>query len=174
MGEEYPLYGIGNLYVQTADGKEIKLDNVVNTNGLKLHDEDMEVKQSEPKYRNGSYSIDFTVQVDKKAPIIRFFQHLRRKNREERKALLWAVTHGYVVGFWGVKADEEKCEIRYECHRPREVRRLLQYSWFVPKYDIYDMFGNRCRVHKGRIKPEQPFSVKELKHQSKKLKKYKV
>ena len=150
MGEENPIFGVGSIYVQTPDGKEMKLGEPVNVGGLELRDEDMIVEQSEPVYRGGHIEVNLSVIVDKDAPITRFIERLRRKYREERRALLWAVTHGYTVAFLGTDANDENCAVRYEVHRPSEVRQLLRYCPFVPQYEIRDHNGRVCDIRKSK------------------------
>ena len=185
MGEKDNPFGNGKLYWGRPGEPLQELGMPVKCDGLAtLIDEHLEVEQSEPKFKDpdgdgvGSFEIEFSVKVD--CPLNELFgdlvQEYKRRLRKIRKALLWAVTHGFVVYIRYPNADGSYGN--YVCSRPRQLKVGLNMFGYDCLYEIYNKRGFRIRyvIRKGRVVPLEvcPFSIKQLKEYTKKLKQYKL
>lgn len=78
-----------------------------------------------------------------------FIENMRRRDRYARKALLYAVTHGYDVRLFC--RDEKGEDVIIVTLTPKLLRRMFRVCPFVPLFRVYDRDGKECRVRKGRI-----------------------
>ena len=144
MGEEL-FTGISKLYVG---------DKPID---IKVHDTDMFAVDLAKEgcdntgvsvWNNGSIEIQFTINSDDN-PVGKWFQSMVRKFNAEKKALFYALTHGYVIRV--TSYDDEGNEWYIEIDRPSQLRMVMKIVEFIPDYKIYNKKGERFIVKKGRI-----------------------
>ena len=166
MGEN--PFGKGKLYWGRPGEPLQELGMPVKCDGLtSLIDEHLKVEQSEPKFKDpdgdgvGSYEIEFSIKVDDS--LIELFgdyvQEYMRRLRKIRKALLWAVTHGFIVYIRYPNADGSYGN--YVCSRPRQLKVGLNMFGYDCLYEIYNKHGFRIRyiIRKGRVVPADPLML---------------
>lgn len=78
-----------------------------------------------------------------------FIENMRRRDRYARKALLYAVTHGYNVQLFC--RDEKGDDVMMVVLTPRLLRRLFRVCPVVPLFRVYDRNGKECRIRKGKV-----------------------
>ena len=78
-----------------------------------------------------------------------FVENMRRRDRYARKALLYAVTHGYNVQLFC--RDEKGDDVMMVVLTPRLLRRLFRVCPVVPLFRVYDRNGKECRIRKGKV-----------------------
>ena len=119
------------------------------------------------------FNIEFTIDNEDN-PVGKWFWNMVRRFRRERKALLWALTHGYTVRV--PIRDNNDNEGYIELTLPSQLRQIMRTTKFIPQYRIYDRYGSRCIIRKGKVVWMQvwPFSAKQLKEYTKKLEQYQV
>ena len=98
--------------------------------------------------KNGEVTMSFTSKEDVK-PFVKWFQDALAKFKKDRKALLWAVTHGYVITI--MMYSEETGEVEMPIRTPKLLKEVLRCSPFVPELNIYNKEGDLCFIKKGRI-----------------------
>ena len=130
-------------------------------------------KTSITQWKDGSIEMTFTID-NKDNPVGKWFWNMIRKFRSERKALLWALSHGYTIHV--PCCDESENEGYIELTLPRHLRHVMRLVKFIPQYKIYDKYGDRFVIRKGKVVRMRcwPLSTKMLKEYMRKLKKYKV
>ena len=82
-------------------------------------------------------------------PFVEWFMDAMAKFKKQRKTLLWAVTHGYVVTI--MIYDEKTGEHEFPIHTPKLLKKMLSVVPFVPELNIYTKDGDVCYIKKGRI-----------------------
>jgi hypothetical protein len=78
-----------------------------------------------------------------------FIENMRRRDRYARKALLYAVTHGYNVQLFC--RDKKGDDVMMVVLTPRLLRRLFRVCPVVPLFRVYDRNGKECRIRKGKV-----------------------
>ena len=124
-------------------------------------------------WHNGS--IEFTLTIDNEDnPVGKWFWNMVRRFRRERKALLWALTHGYTLRI--TCRDEAENEGYFDLTLPSQLRHVMRSTKFIPQYRIYDRYGCRYVVRKGRVVRMKSFPIpkEDLEMYYEKLKQYKV
>ena len=124
-------------------------------------------------WHNGS--IEFTLTIDNEDnPVGKWFWNMVRRFRRERKALLWALTHGYTLRI--PCRDEGESEGYFDLTLPSQLRKVMRITKFIPQYRIYDRYGCRYVVRKGRVVRMKSFPIpkEDLEMYYEKLKQYKV
>lgn len=144
MGEEL-FTGISKLYVGDKP-----IDMKVNCTDVLAVDLAKECcdKTGVSVWNNGSIEIQLTINSDDN-PVGKWFLNMVRKFNAEKKALFYALTHGYVIRV--TSHDEEGNEGYIELDRPSQLRMVMKKVKFIPDYKIYDKKGKRFLVKKGRI-----------------------
>ena len=99
-------------------------------------------------WNNGSIEIQLTIKSDDN-PLGKWFLNMVRRFNAEKKALFYALTHGYVIRV--TSHDDEGNEGYIELDRPSQLRMAMKRVKFIPDYKIYDKKGERFLVKKGRI-----------------------
>lgn len=130
-------------------------------------------KTSITQWHNGS--IEFTLTIDNEDnPVGKWFWNMVRRFRREKKALLWALSHGYTIHV--PCCDESESEGYIELTLPRHLRHVMRLVKFIPQYKIYDKYGNQFVIRKGKVVRMRcwPVSAKMLKEYTRKLKGYKI
>lgn len=98
---------------------------------------------------NGN-KIECTFEVkDVDSDLRRMIENMRRRERLIRKALLYAVTHGYEVEIVGKSEKGE--EVVLQTFTPKPLRWLFQHCPFVPMFRVFDKDGFGCIIKKGKI-----------------------
>lgn len=82
-------------------------------------------------------------------PIGRWFFHMWRKFRREKKALKWAVTHKHIIRV--IIYDDYGNEGYVEISKPSQLNKVLRMTKFIPDYRIYDESSSRCIIKRGRV-----------------------
>ena len=144
MGEEL-FTGISKIYV----GDE-PIDMKVHGTDLLAVDPAEEVCDNTglSVWNNGSVEIQFTINSDDN-PLGKWWLNMVRRFNAEKKALFYALTHGYVIRV--TSHDDEGNEGYIELDRPSQLRMVMKMVKFIPDYKIYDKKGKRFIVKKGRI-----------------------
>lgn len=96
----------------------------------------------------GSIEIQFTINSYDNT-VGKWFLNMVRKFNAEKKALFYALTHGYVIRV--TSYDDDGNEGYIELDRPSQLRMVMRMVKFIPDYKIYDKKGKRFLVKKGRI-----------------------
>lgn len=124
-------------------------------------------------WQNGNLSLSFTIQ-DMNYPILEFYRRMVDRFRCEKKALYFALTHGYKIRVPFVADNDE--EGYFELTLPSQLRKVLQVVKIIPQYKIYDRYGFRYIVRKSRLVRMKafPFPLDELEAYTKKLKEYSI
>ena len=180
MGEN-PFDGVTKLYIgeQEIDTKPqegIVLDYAIpSQEPLMAFDPAQESgdKTGITVWHNGS--IEFTLTIDNEDnPVGKWFWNMVRRFRRERKALLWALTHGYTLRI--TCRDEAENEGYFDLTLPSQLRHVMRSTKFIPQYRIYDRDGCRYVVRKGRVVRMKSFPIpkEDLEMYYEKLKQYKV
>ena len=119
------------------------------------------------------FNIEFTIDNENN-PVGKWFWNMVRRFRRERKALLWALTHGYTVRV-PIRDDNDN-EGYIELTLPSQLRQIMRTTKFIPQYRIYDSYGCSYIIRKGKVVRMKvcPFSVKQLKEYTKQLEHYQV
>ncbi|SHL72981.1 hypothetical protein SAMN04488494_0586 [Xylanibacter ruminicola] len=98
--------------------------------------------------KNGEVTMSFSSKEDVE-PFAEWFKETMSKFKKERKTLLWAVTHGYVVTI--MMYSEETGDYEMPIHTPKLLKEVFHCVPFVPELNIYTKDGDPCFIHKGRI-----------------------
>lgn len=99
-------------------------------------------------WNHGSIENQFTINSDDN-PLGKCFLNMVRNFNAEKKALFYALTHGYFIHI--ISHDKEGNEGYIELDRPSQLRMVTKMVKFIPDYKIYDKKGRRFIVKKGRI-----------------------
>lgn len=99
-------------------------------------------------WHNGSIELTFTIDNEDN-PLGKWYWGMVRRFRCERKALLWALTHGYTLRI--PCRDEAENEGYFDLTLPCQLRQVMRITKFIPQYRIYDRYGCRYVVRKGRV-----------------------
>lgn len=115
-------------------------------------------------------TIEMTLTLNGTDPISRWYIGMVRRFRRERKALLWALEHGYTVRV--LCQDEDGNDGFFELTLPSHLRRAMHHIRFIPQYRIYDRYGARYTIRKGRVVPmlKWPMAERLIKEYEMKLK----
>lgn len=120
----------------------------------------------------GSIEISLSLQ-DEKNSLGRWWKQMREQFHRDYKAMLYAVTHHYVVRI--LCQDDDGNDGYFELTKPSEIRGFYKMVHFIPRFKIYDSDGFPYVIKKGRIKRMKtwPLSQEELEAYSRKLESYK-
>ena len=181
MGELNPFEGVTKLYIGEQELNPIPQE------GIAL---DYEIPSMEPLmafdpaqeggdktgvnvWHNGSIELTFTIDSEDN-PVGKWFWNMVRRFRRERKALLWALTHGYTLRI--PCRDDNDNEGYFDLTLPSQLRQVMRITKFIPQYRIYDRFGDRYVIRKGKVVRMKscPIPLNVLKEYTRKLKRYKV
>lgn len=119
--------GISKVYVgDTPLNPTIQFDGEV-----------MENKSETTEYKNISepkeYKLTFEMAAD--VQVKKWFLNERRRFKRKKKLLLWAVTHGYIIGLEG---KYDRLDGWLLLYKPSQVRTVLRMLHFIPKFIIID------------------------------------
>ena len=119
------------------------------------------------------FNIEFTIDNEDN-PVGKWFWNMVRRFRRERKVLLWALTHGYTVRV--PIRDNNDNEGYIELTLPSQLRQIMRTTKFIPQYRIYDRYGSRYIIRKGRVVRMKSFPIpkEDLEIYYEKLKQYQV
>lgn len=107
-------------------------------------------------WHNGS--IEFTLTIDNEDnPVGKWYWNMVRRFRCERKALLYALTHGYTLRI--PCRDDAENEGYFDLTLPSQLRQVMRITKFIPQYRIYDHYGCRYVVRKGRVVMMKSFPI---------------
>ena len=181
MGELNPFEGVTKLYIGEQELNPIPQE------GIAL---DYEIPSMEPLvafdpaqeggdktgvsvWNNGSIELTFTI-TNEDNPVGKWFWNMVRRFRRERKALLWALTHGFTLRI--PCRDDNDNEGYFDLTLPSQLRQVMRITKFIPQYRIYDRFGDRYVIRKGKVVRMKsfPISKEDLEMYYEKLKQYKV
>ena len=81
------------------------------------------------------------------SPISKMLKQWKKREHQNIKQLLWAVTHGYTVHFKFIVKDKHgrMHQDFYQVDRPRKLKALLRAINVIPQYIIVDRQGNAVR-----------------------------
>lgn len=172
MGEDNPFYGISSLYIgdkpinpKPIEASMLRVDSAEEggdyTNASVWHDGKLE------------YSISFSLN-DENNEIGRWFQRMLRRFRAQRKALFWALTHGYIVR---IPCETDNGEDGYmELTSPSQLRVVLRYCRFIPQFRIYDHWMCPCEICNGRVRPKRvwPMTKETIEAYERQLMRYQI
>lgn len=96
------------------------------------------------------FNIEFTIDNEDN-PLGKWYWGMVRRFRRERKALLWALTHGYTLRI--PCCDEAENKGYFDLTLPCQLRQVMRITKFIPQYRIYDRYGSRYIIRKGRVVP---------------------
>ena len=82
-------------------------------------------------------------------PLGKWYHNCIRKFNLQKKALLWAVTHGYFIV---IPSCDERClEKEIVIRTPKILKMVMPCMPFVLEYRLYNKEGELCEIRKGRI-----------------------
>ena len=156
MGEENPFEGnvklyIGEQEVDPTPHELVALDyEIPSQERLMAFDpaQEGEDKTGVNVWNNGSIELTFTISSEDN-PVGKWYWNMVRRFRRERKALLWALTHGFTLRI--PCCDENGNEGYFDLTLPSQLRQVMRITKFIPQYRIYDRFGCRYVVRKGKV-----------------------
>ena len=96
----------------------------------------------------GELKAHFSISKENDA-FVKWFTSLVRKFHQKKKALLWAVTHGYRVMI--PIYDEEHGERMLVIRTPKMMKAVLRNSPFIPEIQVYTKDFELCEIRKGRV-----------------------
>ena len=172
MGEENPYYGISSLYI----GEQPINQKPIEASALRIDPAEEGCDHTSASVWNDGkleYSISFSLN-DENNEIGRWFQRMLRRFKAQRKALFWALTHGYTVR---IPCETDKGEMGYmELTRPSQLRGILRLCKFIPQFKIFDRFMCPCEIRKGRVRPKRvwPMNKDMIEAYERQLLKYKI
>ena len=95
-----------------------------------------------------NYELTFSISSEDN-PVGKWFQRMLRNFKRNRKALSFALTHGFIIR---IPTETERGERGYfELTKPRQLNCLLRYCKFIPQYRIFDKDMNPCIVKRGKL-----------------------
>lgn len=151
MGDN-PLYGVTCLYI---GDKPVDVSN----NSLVAFDpgKDGENKSVSNVWQDnkGSITLSFTI-TSTDNPLGRWYKNMCEDFKKEKKALFYALTHGYFIRVYF--QDEDGKDGYFDMTRPRHLRMILKRVRFIPRYRIFKESSGYTHVyvvHKGKLKPHQ-------------------
>ncbi len=98
--------------------------------------------------KNGEIAVSFSSKDDA-GPFVEWFKEAVTKFRKQKKTLLWAITHGYIVTI--MIYDEKNGEQEIDIDTPKLMKEIFRNVPFVPELNIYTKDGDVCYIKKGRI-----------------------
>lgn len=107
-------------------------------------------------WHNGSIELSFSIR-DNDNPIGKWFKGTMMDFKRKKKAMRYAVTHGYTIR---IICDVDGDEGYFEIERPRDVNLLFRKVPFVPRMKIVKD-GCFYNIRKGRIVPFRVWPVIE-------------
>ena len=180
MGELNPFEGVTKLYIGEQELNPIPQE------GIAL---DYEIPSMEPLvafdpaqeggdktgvsvWNNGSIELTFTIDNENN-PFGKWYWNMVRRFRRERKTLLWALTHGYTLR---IPCSDGEHEGYFDLTLPSQLRQVMRITKFIPQYRIYDRYGCRYIIRKGKVVRMKSFPIpkEDLEMYYEKLKQYKV
>lgn len=86
------------------------------------------------------------------SPISKMLKQWKKREHQNIKQLLWAVTHGYTVHFKFIVKDKHgrMHQEFYQVDRPRKLKALLRAIHVIPQYIIVDRQGNAFSLRHGK------------------------
>lgn len=170
MGEDSPFYGISSLFIgdKATDPNPIEASVLLidtaeeggdHTSASVLHDGKLEY----------SFSLN-----DENNEIGRWFQRMLRRFRAQRKALFFALTHGYTVRIPCVTDNGDEAYV--ELTSPSQLRNILRLCKFIPQFRIYDRWTCPCEIRRGRVRQIRvwPITKEMLEAYKRKLMEYAI
>lgn len=96
-----------------------------------------------------SHELSFELSLnDGNNPLGKWFLNERRRFVRQKKLLMWAVTHGYVVG---IKCEKDGEEGWLCVDRPAPLRRIKRKLPFIPEFQIFDRQYRKMKVKRGKV-----------------------
>ena len=85
-------------------------------------------------------------------PISKMLKQWKKREHQNIKQLLWAVTHGYTVHFKFIVKDKHgrMHQEFYQVDRPRKLKALLRAIHVIPQYIIVDRQGDAFSLRHGK------------------------
>ena len=177
MGEN-PFEGITKLYIGEQEINPESQEGIAMEYEIPSHEPLTAFDQAQEggdktvatTWHNGSIELTFTIENEDN-PVGKWYWGMVRRFRRERKALLWALTHGFTLRI--LCRDESGNEGYFDLTLPSQLRQVMRITKIIPQYRIYDRYYNRYIVRKGKVvrMPTAPIPLKVLKEYTKKLKK---
>ena len=127
-----------------------QINGVTDASSLVANDTEQSEAASEPSdYGVKSYSLTFEIKSTGKNPFAKWYRRQCEIGREQKKALLYAVTHGYKVVIPVCDKDDN---IRYLVIKtPRMIRRIFNGIQWIPQLMMFDRQCCLCRIRRGRL-----------------------
>jgi len=174
MGEDNLLYGQPTIYL----GNQLIEPKPINGSELKIDPaEEGGDHTSASVWNRETGTIEYTITCsihDENNPVGRWYQRMLRRFNAQRKALFWAVTHGYTMRI-PCKTDDDE-DGYMELSRPSQLRFVLRHLRFIPQFKIFDRLMYPCEIRKGRVRYSRvwPLPKDVLESYERQLLKYKI
>jgi hypothetical protein len=78
---------------------------------------------------------------------VKWFEREHQKFLRAKKALLWAVTHGYIA----LVNDTKHCNCYKSVSTPKELKRFFRSATFIIGFMIFSKDYVPCKIKKGRV-----------------------
>lgn len=78
---------------------------------------------------------------------VKWFEHERQKYLLVKKALMWAVTHGYIA----LVNDTTHCNCYKSISTPKELKRFFRSATFIIGFRVFSKDYVPCKIKKGRV-----------------------
>lgn len=82
-------------------------------------------------------------------PLGKWYHNCIRKFNLQKKALLWAVTHGYFIVL--PSCDERCLDREIVIRTPKTLKMILPCMPFICEYKLYDKDGMPCVIKRGKV-----------------------
>ncbi len=99
-----------------------------------------------------SFHATGTCILSDESPISKMLKQWKKREHQNIKQLLWAVTHGYTVQFKFIVKDKHgrMHQEFYQVDRPRKLKALLRAIHVIPQYIIVDRKGDAFSLRHGK------------------------